>query len=203
MARRKDHTRKQLRQMILEEGHRHLALVGYPRFSAKEVARRIGYSFGTLHNVMGGHDEFMAALNTRTFVLWADDVERRLAGHVEDRIRQLVAAYFSFARENPNLWTAIYVHRLPPGMTLPDDQSEMRVRLTSIVAMEVASAIPGIATSDVWPLTESLIATVHGHCDYAMSGSFAMMGENDPEGLALSRVRDVIQVANANIGGRK
>lgn len=195
MARRKDHTHEQLRDMMIEEGHRHIAEVGYARFSAKQVARRIGYSFGTVHNVVGGHDDFVAALNTRTFVLWADSVERRLSGSVDDRIRELVGAYFSFARENTNLWTAIYDHRLPPGMALPPDQSEMRGRLTSIIAVEVASAVPAMSAQDVPALTRSLIATVHGHCGLAMSGSLALMGEDDPEGAALARVRDIIRVA--------
>jgi AcrR family transcriptional regulator len=200
MARRKDHTREQLRDMMIEEGHRHLATAGYVRFSAKEVARRIGYSFGTVHNVVGGHDDFMATLNTRTFVQWADGVERRLTGDVEDRIRELVRAYFSFARENPNLWTAIYDHRLPPGMTLSPEQSEMRGRLTSIIAVEVARAVPGMDAAEVPRLTRSLIATVHGHCDLAMSGSLALMGEDDPEGTALARVRDIIRVARTDSG---
>lgn len=195
MARRKDHTREQLREMMLHEGHRHLANSGYARFSAKEVARQIGYSFGTVHNVMGGHDEFMAALNTMTFVQWADSVERRLGGCIGDRIEVLVAAYFSFARDNPGLWTAIYDHRLPAGMTLTEQQAETRGRLTSIIAAEVGKAVPGIGAERLAHLTRSLIATVHGHCVLAMSGSLALMGEQDPEGAALERVRDVLWVA--------
>lgn len=203
MARRKDHTRGQLRDMMIEEGHSHLASVGYARFSAKEVARQIGYSIGTVHNVMGGHDEFMAALNTRTFVTWADSVERRLADTVDDRIGELVGAYFSFARENQNLWTAIYDHRLPAGMMLSTEQSETRGRLTSIIATEVARAIPGMDPTDVRGLTTSLIATVHGHCDLTMSGSMTLMGEEDPEGAALARVRDIIGAAQTRNGREK
>jgi hypothetical protein len=42
MGRRSDHTREQLRAMIVVEGHRQLAEVGFFHFSAREVAKRIG-----------------------------------------------------------------------------------------------------------------------------------------------------------------
>lgn len=198
MARRKDHTRDQLRDMMIDEGHRHLASVGYARFSAKEVARRIGYSFGTVHNVMGGHDDLMAALNTRTFVRWAEAVDAALASCSDDRLGALVRAYFSFARAHPNLWMAIYDHRLPPGASLPDDQAATRGRLTAIIAAEVSRAIGDIGHDDAAELTRSLIATVHGHCVLDISDSYRLMGGRDPEKAALARVRDIVSAA----GGR-
>lgn len=52
---------------------------------------------------------------------------------------------------------------------------------------------PAPARPDRAPaLARSLIATVHGHCYYALTGSFALMGEDDPQGAALSRVRESI-----------
>ena len=42
MGRRSDHSREELEKLILEEGHRHMAEAGFARFSAREVAKRIG-----------------------------------------------------------------------------------------------------------------------------------------------------------------
>src|SRR5207253_2291494 len=50
MARRSDHTRAELEALILDEGHRLMAETGYARFSAREVAKRVGYSIGTIYN---------------------------------------------------------------------------------------------------------------------------------------------------------
>ena len=47
-------------------------------------------------------------------------------------------------------------------------------------------------------LTRSLVAVVHGHCHFALTGAFALMGEPDPEGAALARVREVLTAASAN-----
>jgi len=198
MGRRSDHSRAELERMIILEGHRQLAEVGFSRFSAREVAKRIGYSIGTIYNVFGTHDRLVLAINTRTFRLWADHLRARLDASDGDRIRTLVEGYFSFARENPNLWMAIYDHRLPPDVTMPPEFDEQRRELTEIVAREIAAALPEPRREEAPRLARSLIATVHGHCTFALNGSFALMGETEPFELALARVRESLAAARAD-----
>jgi AcrR family transcriptional regulator len=195
MGRRSDHSRAELERMIVLEGHRQMSEVGFARFSAREVAKRIGYSIGTIYNVFGTHDRLILAINTRTFDLWADHLRARLDASAEDRIRVLVEGYFSFARENPNLWMAIYDHRLPPDAAMPEEFDEQRSRLTEIVTAEVAAALPEGVRPCAPRLARSLIATVHGHCIFALNGTFALMGETEPVELALARVRESIAAA--------
>ena len=202
MGRRSDHSRAELERMIILEGHRQLAEAGFTRFSAREVAKRIGYSIGTLYNVFGTHDRLILAINTRTFRLWADHLRERLEGAGGDRIRTLVEGYFSFARENPNLWMAIYDHRLPPDSAMPPEFDEERRQLTEIVAAEVAAALPESRREEAPRLARSLIATVHGHCTFALNGSFALMGETEPLELALARVRESLAAAEASSATR-
>lgn len=77
--------------MMLAEAHRHLAECGYANFSAREVARRAGYSVGTIYNVFGSLDGLLFEVNTITFQQWADLLEQRLAGG-SDRLEALVDA---------------------------------------------------------------------------------------------------------------
>lgn len=182
--------------MIILEGHRQMAEVGFARFSAREVAKRIGYSIGTVYNVFGTHDRLILAINTRTFRLWADHLRERLAGEETDRIRVLVEGYFSFARENPNLWMAIYDHRLPPDAAMPEEFEKQRAELTEIVTAEIAAALPDRVRPSAPRLARSMIATVHGHCTFALNGTFALMGEHEPLALALARVRETLAAAD-------
>ena len=101
----------------------------------------------------------------------------------------LVEAYFSFARENPNLWMAIYDHRLPGNLAMPAEDVEQRAMLTGLVAEEVAKAVGDRSRNDVQRLARSLIATVHGHCTFDLNGTFALMGETDGLEMAVDRVR--------------
>ena len=200
MGRRSDHSRADLLAMIVEEGHRQMAEVGFARFSAREVAKRIGYSIGTIYNVLGTHDRLILAINTRTFGLWAEHLRGRLEAARGDRIRALVEGYFSFARENRNLWMAIYDHRLPEGMEMPEADQAERGALTEIVTREVAAALPAVEQEEASHLARSLIATVHGHCTFALNGTFALMGEAAPVELALARVEESLAAARASAG---
>lgn len=193
MGRRSDHTRGELEALILATGADLVAVAGLANFSAREVARRIGYSIGTIHNVFGTSDRLLTAINTRTFGLWVDHLRERLAAaHNADRIAALVDGYFGFARAHPHLWSAIYDHRLPPGADLPEEDQQARGLLTEIVIAEVARALGRQPDEATAALARSLIATVHGHCTFAISGAWALMGEAAPEVAALARVREAL-----------
>lgn len=197
MGRRSDHTRQELEHLFVVEGHKHMAEVGFARFSAREVAKRIGYSVGTLYNVFGTLDRLLITINTRTFQLWAEYVRQRLETSGADRIQTLVEAYFDFARDNANSWTAIYDHHLPPDVVIPDEQNLQRGALTQIIVDEVAAVLPTQAKSEAPRLARSLIAVVHGHCVFDLNGSFALMNISQPMELALDRVWEALIHAGA------
>src|SRR5256885_5590406 len=124
MGRRSDHSRTELRELIIAEGHRQMAAQGFSHFSARQVARAIGYSVGTVYNLFPSLDRLLLSINTRTFTLWTDFVRHRLDDACEDRIRVLVGAHFNFARRDTTPWKPIFDHRLPPSTTLPPDDQE-------------------------------------------------------------------------------
>ncbi|MDO7833528.1 TetR/AcrR family transcriptional regulator [Sphingobium sp. HBC34] len=199
MGRRSDHSRAELEALILAEGQRLMAEGGFARFSAREVAKRIGYAVGTLYNVFGSYDLLLATINTVTFEDWAKHLEARLARASDDRIAALVEGYFSFAADHPNLWSAIYDHRLPTDMAMPDALAARRGVLTDIVVREVATVLPDAGKDRAPRLARSLVATVHGHCAFALNGSFALMGETAPLDMATARVKEALAAAGATL----
>ena len=194
MGRRSDHNREELEALILDAGREVMAESGYARFSAREVAKRIGYSVGTVMHVFGGVDQLVMAINARTFRLWTQWLEDRLEGAQNgDRILVLVHGYFEFATVHRNLWSAIYEHRLPGGMDMADTLVAERVRLTDVITREVASVLTDASTTDTAELASSLIATVHGHCAFLLGGTFSLMGVERPVDLAAARVMEALR----------
>jgi AcrR family transcriptional regulator len=202
MGRRSDHSRKELEALILDAGQDMMAQSGLAAFSAREVAKRIGYSVGTVMNVFGSVDGLVMAINSRTFPLWTQWLEDRLAGKAgAERIQALVAGYFDFAASHRNLWSAIYQHGLPADMTIPEDQAQQRGGLMALVTQEIAAVLPEHRQGEAERLSRSLVAIVHGHCSFALGGSFALLGEEDPFDLVMQRVIEVLQAHEADPAG--
>lgn len=114
--------------------------------------------------------------------------QERIAANDADRIATLVNGYFGFARAHPDLWTPIYDHRLPAEASLSERDQQARGVLTEIVITEVAHA----PDAPVAALARSLIATIHRHCAFALSGACALMGKAAPQIAALARVREAL-----------
>lgn len=192
MGRRSDHSRAELRELILSEGYAQMAEVGFAQFSARAVAKAIGYTIGTVYNVFGTHDALVLAINARTVAIWTAELRARLATSPSDRIGELVRGYFDFAMSNRNAWAAIYDHRLPDHDAIPDWYIATVGELTGTMRHEVHSALPQLSRDDVAALSRSLLASVHGHCVFALNGTFAQLGEAAPLAAALERVREAI-----------
>ena len=135
--------------MIVDEGHRQMDEVGFARFSAREIAKRIGYSIGTLYNVFGSHDRLILAINARTIMLWAAHLRDGLAVGGTDRMDALVSGYFGFAQAHPRSWAAVYDHRLPAGVALPDSYAEALADLMEGVDPPRADT-PSWLTANAW-----------------------------------------------------
>lgn len=196
MGRRSDHTRSELEALFIHEGYRQLAEVGLARFSAREVAKRVGYSIGTLYNIFGNADLLLAAINGKTLGLWIDELRARLVVSGEDRIATLVQEYFVFALGHPKTWAAVYEHHMVDHTRMPEAY-EMRVaEIMAIVDAELAAVVPGIGPEALRSLARSLLATVHGHCVFALNQTLSMLGDAVPaEDAALARVREAIEAA--------
>jgi AcrR family transcriptional regulator len=204
MGRRSDHTRAELEALIIEAAHRHMAQAGYALFSARHVAREIGYSVGTIYNVIGSHNRLILTLNGVTLDQWSDVLTTRLerVAPEDDRIAALVEGYFEFAQRNPKLWSALYEHHLPEGEVMPPSYREKLERLLGVITGEVQREIGADPREQAASLSHSLIASVHGHCAFALNGAFALMGGEFPMRDAYARVREAIEAQKGRAAAR-
>ena len=195
MGRRSDHTREELAAMLVAAGREHLAEAGLARFSAREVAKRVGYSIGTLYNLFGSVDGLLTAINGQTLRRWAHELRARLEGGGGDRLAELVHGYFAFAEANPRLWAAVYEHHgTEAGPAVALYQADAAA-LMAVVEAEVEAHLPGSPREETAALTRSLLAAVHGHCHFAVHQTFGFLGASAPAEAALARVREAVDAA--------
>ena len=121
MGRRSIHTPDELRELIIEATTSIVEHDGLEGLSAREIAKRVGYSPGTLYNVFENLDDLLLIIEARLL----DELAERLAdtdasGPPAERLRRLVGTYFVFTQERPKLWNLLNEHRMPAGREVPE-----------------------------------------------------------------------------------
>lgn len=193
MGRRSDHSRAELREIFIAEGHRQMRETGYAGFSAREVAKRVGYSIGTVYNVFGSYDEFILAINGRTLELWRHMLQTRIAKAKENCLHIGVRAYFDFALENRHAWTALYDFRLPEDVEAPEYYQKQVRAIMDVIIQILLDTLPPHRASLAPEMAPSLLALVHGHCFFTLNGTFDILGENDALARCIEHVETLIE----------
>lgn len=135
MARRKDHTHAELREMALVAARRIAVRKGLGGLTAREVARRIEYSPGTLYNVFESFDDLIVQMNGRTLdELYQFMTAEKLGGDTETALKTLAHRYIKFTTENANLWSVLFDPSLLRTHELPAWYYEKVNRLVNLVA---------------------------------------------------------------------
>lgn len=163
MGRRSSHTAPQLREMILGAARDIIETQGLSGLSAREIARRIGYSPGTIYNIYENLDDVV--LHVEAGVL--DALEQRLAlvlttATGPDALPELARAYLAFTHETPKLWNLLFEHHLPAGADLPQWYQQKLEGLLARVEQALAPLFPAGAELERQRAARVLWAGVHG-----------------------------------------
>jgi AcrR family transcriptional regulator len=163
MGRRSIHTAEELRELIIQAATDIVERDGLAGLSAREIAKRIGYSPGTLYNVFDNLDDLLLTIEARLL----DRLTERLAetdasGTPAERVRRLTKTYVAFTQERPKLWNLLIEHRMPLGEDIP---GWYRTKLEALlVPLEEALAplVDGADPSANRRAARTLWASVHG-----------------------------------------
>ncbi len=164
MGRRSTHTSQQLRELILDAAQEVIDAQGLAGLSAREVARRIGYSPGTIYNMFTNLDDVI--LNVEGRVL--DALNERLStvpdteGGIDTRIARIAHVYLAFTREQPRLWNLLFEHHMPAGAELPGWYQQKLEGLMAHVERALAPHFAPGREADRHRAARVLWAGVHG-----------------------------------------
>jgi len=163
MGRRSIHTAEELRELILTSTTELIESDGLAGLSAREIARRIGYSPGTLYNVFENLDDLVLTIEGRLL----DQLAASLQAVPEtecphQRLKNIAMAYLRFTHENPKLWNLLFEHHMQPGAEIPLWYQEKLENLLAEVERELDRLIPGSNAEQVKRAARVLWAGVHG-----------------------------------------
>jgi AcrR family transcriptional regulator len=176
MGRRSSHTAEELRELILDASTGLISEGGLASLSAREVARRIGYSPGTLYNVFENLDDLVLNIEARMIDRLSIELDEVPAnGSPSERAMALGRAYLRFTSANPKLWNLLFEHHLPPGRDIPSWYQQRLDGLMKRVEDVVAPLMPDASPEDVKRSAHVLWAGVHGITSLATADKLSVV----------------------------
>ena len=119
-------------------------------------------------------DELVLTVNSSTLSMIEQSLTPALAGTEDpvEQLRILARGYLEFARENRNLWAALFEHKLPDGVAAPDWHLEKHMFLIQFIARPLARIQPDLAGEDLKVRALTLFSAVHGIISISLEGRF-------------------------------
>lgn len=150
MARRSDHTRKELWRLALDASKRIVEKEGLRGLRARQIARDIGYTIGTLYNLFEDLDDLIMHMNGETLDQLMEACSKvELTQDPSMDLELLVQRYLRFTHENPKLWNAVFEHKLPEDRPVPDWFSEKVSSLLQIIERALAPILSGRSPDEI------------------------------------------------------
>jgi len=190
MGRRSTHTPDQLRQLILDAAQSIIETNGLAGLSAREIARRIGYSPGTIYNMFQNLDDVVLHIEARVLDALDERLQAALEdGRPEERVSRLAEAYLTFTQERPKLWNLLFEHYMPADSQTPAWYQQKLEVLMSRVEAAMGPLFPATAVVERHRAARVLWAGVHGITSLATANKLS----NVTTEAANLLVRDLIK----------
>jgi len=183
MARRSDNSRDEVRQMAIDAGQKLLSEQGFRNFSARAVAKQIGYTIGTIYNIFEDHDLFLLRIHAVTLGDMASFLRESISGKSpsQKNIKILAHAYKKFAEKNYNRWSSLFEYNFPTEKEMPDWYVEKIATLLSIVEEQLVDKIKD--KKDAKTSAKVLWAGIHGVCILGLTRRLDISGKVSVDSL--------------------
>jgi AcrR family transcriptional regulator len=163
MGRRSVHSPEELRQLILDASQTIVERNGITGLSAREIARMIGYSPGTLYNIFENLDDVLLTLQVQLMGRTVEHLKRvPLGADGEKNIEDLAHAYVDFALVNRRMWNLFLAHSLPPGTNVPALFHDYTNSLVDIVRTALTPVAPNAPRESLDATARALWAGLNG-----------------------------------------
>jgi AcrR family transcriptional regulator len=199
MARRKDHTREELRALAIASGRNIIIEQGFDGFSARQVAKEIGYTIGTIYNIFESHHDFILHINAATLDEWYAQTQKVIKAAKNDKIMALAKFYLDYSQKNNNLWLTLFEHHLPKGELAPAWYQEKMTKLFGLIEAEILPEVGGdIKKAEM--AARVLWSGIHGVAILSNTGKLDVVGAAAPEKLAESLIKNYLVGLKTIIG---
>jgi len=193
MGRRSLHTADELRELIISASTELIQEAGLGGLSAREIARRINYSPGTLYNSFENLDDLVLTIEGRLL----DNLIEALAavpesGDPRERVHNIAKCYLAFSARNPKLWNLLFEHHMPVLQKVPGSYGEKFEALMGTVEDALRPLAGGLGDDEVKRSARALWAGMHGIASLSVADKLSIISADDAGVLMDKLVRNYL-----------
>jgi len=166
MARRNEHSREQIKDMVLSAAEKIVEEEGYGGLSARKIANAIGYTVGTLYHFFKNLDEIVLYVNSRTLAKLYAEMASSVTRCRSPRtcLIALGYAYMDFALMHRHRWNMIYAHNIGDDSVLPAWYKSDVDRMFCLVEQHLMPLSDNLSDQQIDQAAHTLWCGVHGIC---------------------------------------
>ena len=177
MARRYDHTKEELRSLIINSARDMIAEGGFESLSSRKIAKRINYTSGTLFYEFGTLADIVLHVNYITL----DTLEKKLTrsntkyGDPVSLSKVIGRTYLDFVNDNPELCRCLFEYKFQNIKAIPEDYTNKINGLFKILEEPLSKIYPNNEHL-VTLSARTIFSSVYGICSLAQKEKLDMIG---------------------------
>lgn len=174
MENKRDAKRNDLRKRLIDAAEARILAQGLSGLKARDVTADAGCALGSLYNAVGDMVDLVILVNSRTLARLGQALRDSVPSDATpaETMQALALAYVEFAQANTRLWSAIFLHRVPEGMDVPDwHKKEYQVLIEQLFA-PLSKMRPDLSPEELKLRSQTLYAAVHGVVQLSLHGRF-------------------------------
>ena len=148
------------REALVAAAERRIAAHGYRALRARDIAVDVGCALGAIYLAFPDLDGVIEAVRERTIARLEASAAHAASLDVAplDALKALAQLYFAFARDNPNLWRALFEHR-----SKRDVSAEERLApIFALIETSLATLRPATHARERKLFAHALFGAAHG-----------------------------------------
>lgn len=166
--------KRELKENLLHAARNRIKDNGLAGLRARDITADAGCALGGLYTAYDDIDNLVLHVNSIT--LNALGAELKTIAEAEKspvkRLIKLASGYLKFACDNHNLWSALFDHRMPEGVDVPEWHLMEHAVLFEQIAMPLAELNPKMDREELATLSRSMFSAVHGIVSISLQDRF-------------------------------
>ena len=191
MARRSEHSLEEIKTMVLDAAETLVIEEGYAALTARNIAREIGYTVGSIYMVFTNMADLVLHINARTLDAIAAQLQQVQDG--KESIELLALVYLNYADQNYKRWRTVFDYRWPADAEMPGWYQEKIDAVFAQLEARFAQLLPELAEADRKRAARALWCGVHGVCALSLIEPQDKAGIKEVEATLVLLVRNFMR----------